>query len=103
MSEEKFTKGQWEVDKTYSTWLSVSVGGVSLCEVDSDQFDFEISPTDEQQANADLIAAAPEMYRTLGSVVKKMRKLYPHKENDLKIAEIVDLLAKSRGEHETNT
>lgn len=67
MSEVKFTKGEWSIDTTYTTFLCISIGAHSIAEVDSDVGEafcgsYEIAPTVEQLANAHLIAAAPEMY-----------------------------------------
>lgn len=66
-----FTKGEWAIDNTYSTmYLMTSVNG-HICEVDCDyDCDGNASPTDEQKANAHLIAAAPEMCRVIEQIVK---------------------------------
>ena len=67
MSIEKFTKGDWEVDKSYHTMLMVSGGDVPVCEIQcrTENDTCTTMPTEEEKANANLIAAAPEMYRLL--------------------------------------
>jgi len=66
----KHTPGPWKIDTSYATMLVIgSEGGVSVAEVDCamSTMDFEtrIDPIDEEQANASLIAAAPELLAAL--------------------------------------
>ena len=67
MGDTKFTKGSWHINNTYSTMLYITADDHGVCEVDCDTLYAtpEISPTTEQQANAHLIAAAPDMYKSL--------------------------------------
>jgi len=102
MSEAKFTKRPWKIDESYLTMLAISnANGVSVAEVDSAGFyggeygDWEIFPTEEQMANAHLIAAAPEMYYLLQELCDVLGSNYSDD-----IDRIESLLAKARGEHE---
>lgn len=87
MTKEKFTKGEWGIDKKYSTFFAVSSGVNVVCGVTCLMDDYNISPSDEEKANAHLIAAAPEMYDFI-------------KEHCAGLPEAEFLLAKARGEYE---
>lgn len=92
MSETKFTKGEWhvqdynEIDGT----IRVNQGNIVITYANH---------TEESEANAHLIAAAPEMYAMLEGLLKNLLK---GEECDVfeKDASIESLLAKARGEHE---
>lgn len=75
VSEEKFSKGDWFIDKSYATWLDICANDVHVCEVDSRSVAGEIVPTGEQLANAHLIAAAPEMYRMVESLKSELYQM----------------------------
>jgi len=89
----KFTKGTWlaidgdrfsrEMIITSDERIECEV--IPICELDV-YFDGEIG--DEQKANANLIAAAPEMYKFLNDIAKGNGVDY----------QIEQLLAKARGE-----
>ncbi len=68
-----FTKGEWVIDKSYVTMISIAVDNVFIADVDSDTMHLEnecfADPTTEQLANAHLIAAAPDMYEALEQMV----------------------------------
>ena len=71
----KFTKGEWFIER-YHTMLDVSVVGKgSICTIDTDHVMDEcmIDPTPEQEANAHLIAAAPDMYAEIQSDIEKLK------------------------------
>lgn len=104
MSGAKFTKGEWFISECSFVdgciiTSSSRDGMVQICSIDSAYFDgcernqFEI----EQEANAHLIAAAPEMYEMLDKFVRCVDDdssedfLYQYQD-------IKNLLAKARGE-----
>ena len=92
--ETKFTKGEWFTED-YSTLLNVSAkGSGSICDVDTDYItdEYVIDPTEEQRANAHLIAAAPDMYEMLYYIMKGEIRAYAHEKR------IKELLSKARGE-----
>lgn len=93
MSETKFTKGEWVVTDTYSNYIYdvVRIGN----------FDMKV----KSEANAHLIAAAPEMYEEIESDISILESQLvdakTHGEaNRLqnRIIRKVKLLAKARGE-----
>ena len=95
MSDTKFTKGEWFIENNFCTLdVSSKVNGI-VCSVEcsyqlSEQL---IDPTDEEQANAHLIAAAPDMYAMLDLLVKQ------DVINDVSLErEVIQLLSKARGE-----
>ena len=90
MSGEKFTKGEWKVSNAYfdvdilhehpAVW-SGGYGVAQMCDLA------------ESTANANLIAAAPEMYRVLKFLVEN------DSINDSSIdKEVLNLLSIARGE-----
>ena len=97
MSETKFTKGPWVVSE-HEDEVSVFMGEA----VDSPHeyncsdvwvCDSYWSENDETAiANANLIAAAPEMYQMLKKLVE------PYGMEDFSHEEVENLLAKARGE-----
>lgn len=85
MSEAKFTKGEWVVTDTYSNYIYdvVRIGN----------FDMKV----KSEANAHLIAAAPEMYEMLDEVSHVLgHELNPTNKSYIKA--IKELLTKARGE-----
>lgn len=99
MSDSKFTKGEWYIEKNYITTLEVSSALADICSVECDYREFQIVPTDEQRANAHLIASAPDMYKMIERV-SQLRDL----EGDYAINWLLDntdnlinLLSKARG------
>ena len=106
----KFTKGEWFIER-YHTMLDVSVVGKgSICTVDTDHVMDEcmIDPTPEQVANANLIAAAPEMYTEISHLMHELNHVIEAYNKVVKDpSEFFDaeschkaqiLLAKARGE-----
>ena len=62
MSKEKWTKGPWVVDQGAKVYCEDSTGSiVAQC----DDFSFVFRDDGEQEANAHLISAAPDMYEAL--------------------------------------
>lgn len=116
MSEAKFSKGEWGVFEYGSGEVTVFHGkhmnhiDVKSCEIDlnyeekgfahwsdSSELNREI-PIEEQQANAHLIAAAPEMYEMLDAVALDLIEA-GGKGNLTTAREIENILAKARGEN----
>jgi len=103
---EKFTQGEWVVDDNYSTMLNVTVkhdkhNETGICEVDcswvwDEHNEYQNDPTDEELANAHLIAAAPKMYRELLGWVEILDRA------DFDVSGIRSLLAEARGESKDN-
>lgn len=89
MSEEKFTKGEW-----------IAIVDAESCFIDTvehgllaDLFDTD-APAVESDANAHLIAAAPEMYGILRQIqIEGGLSVARHKS-------VANILAKARGEHD---
>ncbi|CAH9012540.1 putative coil containing protein [Vibrio phage 199E37-1] len=101
MSEAKFTRGGWNfnqeievddsmviVDDNYNVITYLHSG----CVFDGSGYFNKMN--DEQEANANLIAAAPEMYEMLESLAKAI----VHDKNYATAKPVFDLLAKARGE-----
>jgi len=97
MSETKFTKGEW-----------FAIVDDECCFIDNCEkgliADLEESdaPCDEAEANAHLIAAAPDMYEMLESLSELMpfldEQTHPQIECDALKCDIDKLLEKARGE-----
>lgn len=103
----KFTKGPWELGEAtskhpYCIDAHCNNDGLrfELCEVLG--VDDEFEACEQSKANAHLIAAAPEMYEMLDSLIGKIYEVeinegyYFNGESE----KIEKLLAKARGEHE---
>lgn len=105
MSETKFTKGEWvalpiEDDKEYIRIRGAALGGrykianVTDLKLHHDGKGWCLRESIESIANAHLIAAAPEMYSELQSILSS-----PYTEIDEEgLNRIEKLLAKARGE-----
>ena len=94
MSEAKFTKGPWSAISNGSYY---DIGVINDCSLIPISPRVCIGATHEDEANAHLIAAAPEMYELL-------REIRDMDSWDLKLFvensdAIGELLAKSRGEN----
>jgi len=97
MSETKFTKGEWtKRDDTIGIIDdsdTQSYGMIRfICHVD--KYDFE----SEWQANAHLIATAPDMYKMLERALSLIPIAGESEKHDELRFDILDLLAKARGE-----
>ena len=92
MCETKFTKGPWLPPKGRVTkFIDARIGRGTLQEVCA------VGPTQEcsqQEANAYLIAAAPEMYDMLHSIENDANQIPPFLWGKIQV-----VLAKARGEH----
>ncbi len=100
MSKAKFTKGPWQTSyrKNKKGMYSQDVyceKGETICTCDWYPVDEGSGITStNREGNAHLIAAAPEMYAALNSLVESgIGNMAMHNT-------VVDLLAKARGEHE---
>lgn len=109
--ETKWTKEQWRVqDEDYSAGenLGVGVGEVEICQVlGSENFpcldEGQLENFDaEVQANAQLIAAAPELYAALDEAVQgcgcSLRERESGHRVDCYVPLALDAMAKARGE-----
>ena len=65
-SELRYTRGPWNVEQTCANELSIGPGDLQVCTIlaDDDRASGD-TLTDEDRANASLIAAAPELFETL--------------------------------------
>ena len=93
--ETKFTKGEWIIKNNFQVGYNVNFGDGFFTIADCQVFS-------EGKANAHLIAAAPEMYEMLESLVEKIEEVIVgegHYFND-EGEKIKNLLAKARGEYE---
>ena len=85
MSEAKFTKGDWSIKET------APLACAWTFDFEKMNLGFSIEK-DEFDANTSLIAAAPELYEMLASLLRhEIESVDTHNR-------VVDLLAKARGE-----
>lgn len=104
MSEAKFTKGEWFIEKDANwndDYWAISVkrnydDSIHHCfaEVVYKMEHEDSNP--ELEANAHLIAAAPEMYAMLEKVLTEYKEMFGMSQE---VKDIEQLLAKARGEH----
>jgi hypothetical protein len=86
----KFTKGPWRVDNSCSTVLMISAGSWPVCEVNG--YGLGINQDAVDSANANLIAAAPDMYEMLKDI------LHNYEAGEIVDVEIEIILKRARGE-----
>ncbi len=86
--EPKFTPGPWHISDDMSDPVYITTARRKICSIDYN------APYDESDANAALIAVAPEMY---GLLERLSHALYAE-DGDRWAEEINWLLAKARGE-----
>ena len=108
MSETKFTKGPWYADKYGKIWRNVPsdlyeyggkiAGDMPLAFVSKGWYEKDETPY-PQQANANLIAAAPDMYEVLEEVWRILDSTMPLS-RDNRADRIKRILCKARGEEE---
>lgn len=110
MSEAKFTKGEWELSLDMGGRTLIHCDGVSICNgIDCNHQGDNVDPHNvEAEANANLIAAAPEMYATLENSLNEIYMLvdkvneknagFTNYDDMYMVREIKFLLAKARGE-----
>lgn len=98
MSEEKFTLGNWkvsdqrEIPNMNYDYSIVDDGGWYIAHIEN-------CSLEEQEANAHLIAAAPEMYRVLSGICfEKSARICNYAPESCKVCFINKALKKARGE-----
>ena len=94
MSEPKFTAEPWGVN--HLIHVHSLKDGNQVCKMTG----FERRKRSQMQANAHLIAAAPEMYEELEKVLRLLKSKPFLDEKSEGIARIENLLAKARGKHD---
>ena len=87
--DTKFTKGEWKVETQFQLDIN---GGFITTQMSGDKF----APVSEREANAHLIAAAPDMYKMLETIVDSIAKTDIGSIEDMIAIEL--LLKKARGE-----
>ena len=105
---EKFTPGPWYADKYGKIWRNVPsdlyeyggkiAGDMPLAFVSKGWYEKDETPY-PQQANANLIAAAPDMYEALEEVWRILDSTMPLS-RDNRADRIKRILCKARGEEE---
>lgn len=108
MSEAKFTKGEWKVTKIQDRLFRIGSGCSEIAKTIRWNGSESHKYNDEVEANAYIMAAAPEMYeeieRDLDSLYNFVKTLAEYSNdwlfyiNEIKRKEY--LLAKARGEHD---
>ena len=108
MSEAKHTPGPWYADKYGKIWRNVPsdlyeyggkiAGDMPLAFVSKGWYEKDETPY-PQQANANLIAAAPDMYEALEEVWRILDSTMPLS-RDNRADRIKRILCKARGETE---
>ncbi|MCP5077511.1 MAG: hypothetical protein GY951_05575 [Psychromonas sp.] len=58
---EDFTKGEWKANTDYATFININTDSACIASVDVEGSVY----SEEELANAHLIAAAPEMYKII--------------------------------------
>ena len=97
MSKEKFTQLPWRIEG-FRDFISIMAGYSEICYIDDDL------RRDNVQANARLIAAAPDMYALLGRLEDyfQNRHIYGYgveeKVSEDLLSEIKKVMKKARGE-----
>jgi len=113
VSKEKFTQGEWVVDDNYSTMFNIKVvhdkyNETGVCEVDcswvwDEHNEYQCEPTEEETANAHLIAATPNGFE-LGLLVMELcghPSGISEQQADLLYETALSFIKKARGEHDT--
>lgn len=96
---EKFTPGEWKRAMNKSRNGKGSVRGLSHCRIENEKgcviaFTVPQKSRQEQVANTNLIAAAPDMYRILEQLHGALKSV------PILQKEIEEVLKKARGEYE---
>ena len=99
----EFTPGPWMAASSPSSvvgWPVVRQGvGRSICSVSYLPKDVDQEVYAESEANACLIAAAPELYEAANALIADIRRRYPGEELRCEYMRALDAaLAKARGE-----
>lgn len=90
MSGTKFTKGKWELRSQFQIVIG---GGLTTTQMTGDNF---VSVA-EREANAHLIASAPDMYAMLDVLSTDLQVMFGERSDPI-TSDINKLLAKARGE-----
>lgn len=104
--EASFTKGPWAVrpfanGEFYPVRVTSNHGGNSVAAIDNQSFGTNSRlgwDREKQQANAHLIAAAPEMFEALEGLCRIVETLGPRPDTYEAYRQGKDALAKARGE-----
>ncbi|AUR97465.1 hypothetical protein NVP1239O_29 [Vibrio phage 1.239.O._10N.261.52.F6] len=100
---EEFTKGEWVIDIYSGNGQVDVISGCGRKTLHCNKRHFGQSLTDEDLANAYLIAAAPEMYEMLTTIESMLNGMVGEHHYDGNLhREIESLLEKARGESEAN-
>lgn len=96
-----FTPGPWGIERTSdSNWVGVLRPDGKVEEIvmhNSRSFDYKREYVERQDANANLIAAAPDLYAACSAFIDAWR-FDDDEEKDEAIADMLTALAKARGE-----
>jgi hypothetical protein len=103
--ESKFTKGDWHLHFTGPHWNNPDLRNIEICYNEEKEC---ICDTVYEEADAHLIAAAPELYKNIQqdiNILKEQKRKYvigsfELRSLQLRIETKEKLLAKARGEHE---
>lgn len=104
MSEEKFTPGEWEIEeKEMSCGSMFRYGFQVVCWGKHRRIAYmetgSLGDKEEMQANAHLIAAAPDMYRVLSGICfEKSARCCNYAPESCEVCSIRKALKKARGE-----
>ncbi len=93
MKKSKWTKGPWHLDRFTTADKDITIGEVAV------RIDYDDVNHKEQEANAHLIAAAPELYEALAGLVE-MAGAHPQPDGSINGPwdKAVNALKKARGE-----
>ena len=69
----KHTKGKWVIEnRKHGFYICAGIKGFVIADITSDEITHFIGNTDEAEANARLIATAPELLEALNDLVEKV-------------------------------
>lgn len=104
MSNEKFTPGEWKMAMNKSRNGKGAIRGLSHCRIKNGKgvvvaLAVPQKSRQEQIANTNLIAAAPEMYRVLSGIcLEKSAQICKFAPESCEVCQIRKALKKARGE-----
>lgn len=97
MSDTKFTPGPWSLNSKVKTAINSESKHVAMVNY-FESMTKSMLTDDEHTANANLIAAAPEMYQALELCINAMPIAGDSEKQDYARITAIDALAKARGE-----